>query len=141
MISELKQGIKELKARIKKIERYRECKWCGKVFRSERGNSFCSTECRRKSENRSHDRRLKRNGKMDYSINLHKLYKRDKGICKLCGKPVFYVDDIQSDEYPSIDHIIPISKGGLHQWDNVQLAHRGCNTEKGDELPPTVKNA
>lgn len=26
----------------------------------------------------------------------------------------------------------PLSKGGLHAWDNVRLAHRICNTKKCD---------
>lgn len=34
--------------------------------------------------------------------------------------------------YPSIDHIVPMSKGGGHVWENVQVAHIICNTEKGD---------
>ena len=35
--------------------------------------------------------------------------------------------------YPSIDHVKPISKGGLHEWGNVQLAHFSCNSKKGDK--------
>lgn len=33
--------------------------------------------------------------------------------------------------YPTIDHIIPLSKGGLHSWNNIQLAHLSCNSSKG----------
>ena len=36
--------------------------------------------------------------------------------------------------YPSIDHIYPVSKGGMHAWNNVQLAHRKCNTYKSDSI-------
>ena len=35
--------------------------------------------------------------------------------------------------YPTLDHIIPLSKGGSHTWDNVQLAHMGCNAGKCDK--------
>ena len=38
---------------------------------------------------------------------------------------------IVGKNYPSIDHIVPLSWGGLHSWANVQLAHHGCNTAKG----------
>jgi 5-methylcytosine-specific restriction endonuclease McrA len=31
----------------------------------------------------------------------------------------------------TIDHIIPISLGGRHCAENVQLAHRICNNKKG----------
>lgn len=36
--------------------------------------------------------------------------------------------------YPSIDHIIPVSHGGTHTWDNVELAHRYCNGVKSDKV-------
>lgn len=29
-------------------------------------------------------------------------------------------------------HVLPVVKGGTHTWDNVQLAHRGCNSSKDD---------
>jgi 5-methylcytosine-specific restriction endonuclease McrA len=34
--------------------------------------------------------------------------------------------------YPSIDHIVPMSKGGDHVWNNVQVAHIICNSYKGN---------
>lgn len=71
----------------------------------------------------------------DASINLKKVMRRDKGICQICGRPV----DITSRSengigmlYPTIDHIKPLSKGGGHTWDNVQLAHLICNSRKCD---------
>ena len=75
----------------------------------------------------------------DYSITLNELYERDNGICKLCGHPCDWEDYTRSGEtfiagdyYPSIDHIKPLSKGGEHNWSNVQLAHRICNSIKSD---------
>ena len=73
---------------------------------------------------------------------LEKLYKRDNGICKICGHKCdytdYYIDEngtyIAGNNYPSIDHIKPISKGGCHTWENVQLAHRICNTIKNDKV-------
>ena len=55
-------------------------------------------------------------------------------VCQICGRHIDFDCDSNSDYYPSIDHIIPISKGGEHQWDNVQLACRVCNTLKGTKL-------
>lgn len=56
-------------------------------------------------------------------------------VCGICGKPV----DL-SLKYPhplsaTIDHIVPVSKGG-HPSDinNLQLAHRCCNRAKSDKL-------
>jgi len=33
---------------------------------------------------------------------------------------------------PTIDHVIPLSKGGTHEPANVQLAHYYCNSIKAD---------
>lgn len=57
----------------------------------------------------------------------------------LCDWEDYVVRDgvvICGDWYPSIDHVIPVSKGGLHSWENVKLAHRKCNTRKGNHMPP-----
>ncbi len=132
----LKRELKELKRIQKELERYKPCRECGKVFRATGGRTYCSEECRKVSQNRAHDRRIQRNGKADYSINLKRLYKRDRGFCQLCGKHLEFIEDVQSGDYPSIDHIIPLAKGGLHSWDNVQLACRRCNWEKQDIINP-----
>ncbi|MGH7666898.1 MAG: HNH endonuclease, partial [Candidatus Dormibacteria bacterium] len=58
-------------------------------------------------------------------VDLEFIYVRDRGTCGLCGERV-------ADADLSLDHVIPISKGGLHQPDNVQLAHRSCNSRKYD---------
>lgn len=55
------------------------------------------------------------------------VYKRDKGICGLCGLYVMFGDY-------HLDHVIPISKGGLHAYSNVQVAHKACNLKKSDRL-------
>jgi len=58
------------------------------------------------------------------------VYERDGWICGLCSEPVDrelgYPDPLSK----SLDHIIPLSRGGHHVWDNVQLAHLACNNKK-----------
>ena len=60
-------------------------------------------------------------------------------ICGICGKPV---DKTLRSPHPmsaTVDHIIPVSKGG-HPSDlsNLQLAHRSCNREKSNKLVKEV---
>lgn len=120
-----------------------ECIYCGNKFMSDRYKKYCSNKCSKKSNeyHKTARRRemIKSNGHYDWSISIPKLIKRDK-VCKLCGKAIDITDikeakgtKIAGDNYPSIDHIIPVSKGGTHTWDNVQLAHRGCNTIKNNK--------
>lgn len=88
-------------------------------------------------DNDKYKRRIKHAGysaKYDSTVTLSKLIVRQKGICQICGKAVDESDrrgNIIGCDYPSIDHIKPISKGGSHTWDNVQLAHMKCNSLKG----------
>lgn len=72
----------------------------------------------------------------DHTVKLSKLIERHNGICQICGLAVDTSDrtgNAIGRYYPTIDHIIPISKGGSHTWDNVQLAHMICNSMKGVE--------
>lgn len=46
--------------------------------------------------------------------------------CELCKKSV-------SKQQDSIDHKKPISKGGTHHMNNLQIAHRICNGQKSDK--------
>ena len=115
----------------------RICDHCGNTYmgnKEMKTQKFCSNICNRRNGkiNNSHSRRIKKNEGYTESVNKDVLYKRDKGICQLCGKRVN-----KRLEYPhlmsaSIDHIVPLAKGGSHGYDNCQLAHFICNSLKGD---------
>ena len=119
----------------------RQCKECGAFFIGGR-SSYCSEDCKRKHINRKHDKRLDRAKRIDKSISLKKLYKRDRGICWICGGKCDYKDYTKDENghfivganYPSIDHVYPLSRGGNHEWNNVRLAHHYCNTLKNDKV-------
>lgn len=55
------------------------------------------------------------------------VFERDKGICGICQRAV------DPQDY-HIDHTIPLVKGGMHSYANVQLAHPHCNLSKGASL-------
>lgn len=56
------------------------------------------------------------------------IYIRDKGICGICGRFV-------PPDCFTIDHIVPISKGGTYEYDNLQCCCKKCNQLKDDALP------
>ena len=62
-------------------------------------------------------------------------------ICGICGKPVDKSLRYPDPQAASVDHIIPIARGG-HPSDisNLQLAHWICNRAKGDMLCRSRKN-
>lgn len=58
-------------------------------------------------------------------------------VCAICGKPVDFSLKSPHPLSATVDHIIPVAKGG-HPSDitNLQLAHRCCNRQKSDKLMP-----
>ena len=60
------------------------------------------------------------------------VYERDGYVCQLCGEPTDPGAGPNDDLFPSLDHIIPQSKGGEHTPDNLRTAHRVCNARRGN---------
>jgi 5-methylcytosine-specific restriction endonuclease McrA len=56
---------------------------------------------------------------------------RDGCCCHICGRKVNMALSGMRPGGPTIDHLIPISADGPDTIDNVALAHRQCNTERG----------
>lgn len=57
---------------------------------------------------------------------------RDGWRCHLCGKRVGKELSWPHPRSASLDHVVPLSKGGAHDPVNVRLAHLLCNTRKND---------
>ena len=140
---------KLLERRQKKKEEWealpvKECTVCGAEFKSWQPTQVtCSGKCSKKHSNRKkreYDRLRKYDVEIiDHDITLDGLYERDNGTCHLCNEPCDWDDYSRRDgafivgpSYPSIDHLVPRSKGGKHSWNNVKLAHHYCNTIKNN---------
>ena len=58
-----------------------------------------------------------------------------QSVCWICGEPV---DPALKSPHPlsrTVDHKIPVSKGGHpSDLDNMAIAHRKCNIEKSNQL-------
>lgn len=77
---------------------------------------------------RSHARRGDKLGLGDQKVTIAYLMQRDGRRCGICRKPVR--GKRGTGRGPSLDHIIPLSRGGRHEPTNVQLAHLDCNLSK-----------
>ena len=62
------------------------------------------------------------------------VFERDEWICNICHKLIDRT--LRGDNWwrATLDHIIPLCKGGTHTWDNVAAAHWKCNMDKSDRL-------
>jgi 5-methylcytosine-specific restriction endonuclease McrA len=62
------------------------------------------------------------------------VFDRDGWVCLLCHVSIDpglkYPDPMSA----SIDHIVPLARGGVHSMANCQAAHLGCNVRKGSRL-------
>lgn len=67
-------------------------------------------------------------------IPKHAVYERDNWICGICHQKVEpdlkYPDPMSA----SLDHRIPMSRGGPHLYSNVQCSHLRCNMTKRNRL-------
>ena len=120
------------------VESEKACTVCGATFKTANPNQrTCCKKCSSKLNYARKQKRIPKEQIVDKNITLEALYKRDSGVCYLCGKPCDWNDKNETtvgSTYPSIDHVIPISRGGLHAWNNVRLAHFECNWRKSDTL-------
>lgn len=65
-------------------------------------------------------------------FSKYNLYLRDMMTCQYC-----------LNKFPqsqlTLDHVVPISKGGKTHWDNIVAACNPCNSRKGNSLTPKPK--
>lgn len=140
--------------------KYRACKICGQEFRVQnRYRYLCSDKCKElqnklnsktalvKPENREKrrkhaaefyhteigyiknlQRRIKSEAKSDIDFNdLYNLYKNNH-TCYYCGKEL---QDFTKQK--TIDHKIPISRGGTNDINNLVVCCHSCNSGKCDK--------
>lgn len=72
--------------------------------------------------------------RVSYDKN-RKIILKTRSTCGICGKPVDNTLKPPHPLAPTIDHIIPVNKGGHPSaMENLQLAHATCNRQKSDKL-------
>jgi len=71
-------------------------------------------------------------GHAHVGLTKHRLFVRDRHICAYCGG-LFAESDL------TVEHIIPVSRGGKQTWTNIVTACRSCNTRKGNRTPEEAR--
>jgi 5-methylcytosine-specific restriction endonuclease McrA len=71
--------------------------------------------------------RVKRN-KSPVKFSRQNIYARDRSKCQYCGIKF-------SSEELTYDHVLPKSRGGRTEWENIVTCCVNCNRKKGGRLP------
>ncbi len=59
-------------------------------------------------------------------LSRKNILRRDGHRCQFCGR---------SDLPLTVDHVVPVSRGGEDTWENLVCACVDCNNRKGDRTP------
>lgn len=121
-------------ARLRAGRSLRQCAACGVDFNPRANQILCSPACRKAQLGRYGDHRSRAAfwGVKYEQIDRQSLFDRDGWVCGICALPVDPTVEFPDVGSPTIDHVMPMSRGGGHVWANVQLAHFYCNTAKGN---------
>lgn len=110
------------------------CRECGEPFQivyGEKRRAFCSTTCSRRFHKFNRRAWQKCNGQRQ-KVHRWIVFERCGGKCGVCGKAVNLALEYPHPMSASMDHIVPLARGGSHTYDNIQLAHLRCNLQKSD---------
>lgn len=112
----------------------RKCKDCSAEYMQKKNTSGKCQRCRKRDRERASSVRLRvRQGKVRVAVNklsVREVWERDGGVCQLCQKKINWESAWPDSKSMSVDHIVPLSKGGTDEGVNVQAAHLGCNSRK-----------
>lgn len=134
----MRRGRAAGRVRNRKTPRWKAiCDRCGVSFMADRRRwRYCSPECFEAYKHRANwkhvvARRAKLKGVLVEVFDRVEIFERDRWKCQICKEPVDRKAEAPDPRAPSLDHILPISRGGKHERSNVRTSHLGCNVRKG----------
>lgn len=117
------------------------CPYCLSVFSTVReGAPHCGVEeCRKRHRAAymrpiANRRRAAQRTSTAENVSPLEIFIRDGWRCWLCRLPVDAQAPSRSPLSASLDHVIPLSRGGGHTRSNLRCAHLRCNLSKGAKL-------
>lgn len=133
------------------------CDGCGQAFAPVDGKRTCSPDCDRAKHARisrqgyarrwesdpafrevvraaEYRRKARKAAVPHEEFKAAEIYERDAWVCGLCSEAIDQAIRWPHRMSPTLDHIVPLSRGGPHVRSNAQAAHLACNCSKGDRL-------
>lgn len=113
----------------------RACDGCGLDITGRMGNADYCEPCaavRLRAGSDARNASLRGGATFRDLVDRQAIFVRDNWRCGLCRKRIGKSYRHPHPRSVSLDHIIPLSRGGLHRADNVQAAHLICNLSKNN---------
>lgn len=110
------------------------CPVCQSAFKGHGSAIYCSKPCQRKSpaEKAARTRRrMRKRAAVVEEFEPSDVFTRDQFRCGICKKRLEMDKRVPHPKAPTIDHILPLSRGGQHTLANVRAAHFICNSKRG----------
>ena len=119
--------------------------YCRAFFTKGRGKETCSDACeqleitdrawRGKQDRKARMRKQRPVESHRAALAPRALWKRSAGLCACCCTfTPWELRGKNRKNSPEVDHIVPVSRGGVHSSDNLRLLCRSCNISKGSRL-------
>lgn len=83
----------------------------------------------------AHDRPTPGPSRAGAMSRIADLAERDGWVCWLCDGPIDPEASPGTPGSATVDHVVPRSRGGRTEPENLRLAHRRCNGARGNSLP------
>ena len=113
-------------------------KYCGKAICKARGRPWSPEGWKSGVASTNRYLELRRSAVQagDRTLTTLTIYKKAGGVCAACGIDTLHPQTPRGERsrrrfnWATLDHIIPLSQGGGHTWDNAQLLCLSCNSRK-----------
>ena len=118
------------KARRGHLRHQLVCVICGQPFIGHGARLVCDSPVCKKAQMRAARKRAKvrRRFEVVEMFDASEIFERDGFRCQICNRALKVGAVVPDPMAPTIDHILPVSKGGQHTRANVRAAHFICNS-------------
>jgi 5-methylcytosine-specific restriction endonuclease McrA len=111
------------------VKREVTCDGCGKSFIAEHPRArWCSKKCANRHWGLVRSRQRGRPSTARYTDR--EIFERDGWVCQICQRPVDREAKRLHPDGATIDHVVPLPRGGSDEPTNIVTAHWRCNRDK-----------
>jgi 5-methylcytosine-specific restriction endonuclease McrA len=102
----------------------------------EQNRAWCAAN-RNKKRAKDQRRRARLLDAFVAEVDPAEIWTRDEGICGICREVINPDLPWPHKMSKTLDHVVPLARGGTHEPGNIQLAHAVCNSRKNDRVALT----